>query len=91
MAIFWQRLLGTALGALVGAIAGMYPGPTLASFAIGIFLLAFQTGADAIEMAEDAQVGTSSLNISVRLITPKAMNTPCPEHAAISFAVRGSC
>lgn len=38
----------------------------------------FQTVADAVDMAENAKVGTSSLNILVRLITPKVMHAPCP-------------
>jgi biopolymer transport protein ExbD len=50
----------------------------------------FQTVADAIDMAENAQVRTSSLNIGVRLITPKAMNAPCPEPVRTSFTKHAS-
>lgn len=48
----------------------------------------FQTVADAIDIAQNTQGGTSSLNIAVRLITPKAMNAPCPEPVAIPHASR---
>jgi biopolymer transport protein ExbB/TolQ/biopolymer transport protein ExbD len=45
--------------------------------------VSFQTVADAIDIAENAQVkgGAGSLDITVRLITPRAVNTRCPEIA----------
>jgi uncharacterized membrane protein YgaE (UPF0421/DUF939 family) len=39
LTISWQRFVGTALGALVGAIAASYWGPHLLVFGIGVFVL----------------------------------------------------
>jgi uncharacterized membrane protein YgaE (UPF0421/DUF939 family) len=39
LTISWQRFVGTALGALVGAIAASYFGPHLLVFGIGVFIL----------------------------------------------------
>ena len=47
--------------------------------------LPFQTVADAIDIAQNTGVGSSSLNITVRLITPRAMSAPCPEHVTTRF------
>lgn len=38
-AVSWQRFVGTALGAAVGAIAARYFGPNLVAFGAGVFLL----------------------------------------------------
>ena len=49
-----------------------------------------QTVADAIDIAQNTEVGSSSLNITVRLITPKAMNAPCPKPVTTSFTEHAS-
>jgi len=38
-AVSWQRFVGTALGAVVGAIVASYVGHTLLVFAMGVFVL----------------------------------------------------
>ena len=59
----------------------------------------FQTVADALDIVENAPVtvdpqearmGTEKLNITVRLITPRAMNTRCPQPVGIGSGKHAS-
>jgi biopolymer transport protein ExbD len=50
----------------------------------------FQTVADAIDIAQNTRVGSGSLNITVRLVTPRALSARCPEPVRTSYTQHAS-
>jgi uncharacterized membrane protein YgaE (UPF0421/DUF939 family) len=69
LTISWRRFVGTALGALVGAIAASYFGPHLLVFGIGVFILGLLC---ALVRSDRTAYRFGAVTLAIVLLIPRA-------------------
>jgi len=69
LAVSWQRLIGTALGAVVGAILAIYPGRNVLIFATGIFVLGLLS---AVVRSDRSAYRFAGITLAIVLLIPRA-------------------
>ena len=71
--VSWQRLIGTALGAIVGAVLGSYAQPTVLVFGGGVFVIGLLC---ALIRAERSAYRFGGVTLAVVLLVPRTASTP---------------
>jgi uncharacterized membrane protein YgaE (UPF0421/DUF939 family) len=68
LAVCWQRFVGTALGAVVGAMAASYFGSDLLVFAASVFILGLVSG---LLRSDQAAYRFGSLTVAIVILVPR--------------------
>jgi uncharacterized membrane protein YccC len=69
LAVSWQRLVGTALGAVVGAMVASHFGPKVLVFGAGVFILGLLS---AVIRSDRSAYRFAGITLAIVLLVPRA-------------------